>query len=223
MIAPNVTPTGTLDTPAMRGKRHRADELGERVMIARNYRYALYLALLGNLLALGVVGLLVQRPRDVVYIERDVPTGGMQVLATGERPPALSEATIKKELREFVQTMRRVHDAKALMQEEWKALFKKVTPRGYRQLSAEASAMNPLALEGTITVEILQVLKRDERAYDLRWKETRLSNDGGQIGQHTYRGLFLWVPRDPKQPVSLDVLTANPSGVEWDTWSWSEE
>lgn len=222
MIAPNVSPTGTVETPAMRGKRHRADELGDRVMIARNWRYATYLIALALLGALGIIAFLVQRPRDIVYIERDT-TGGMRVLATGDKPPALREETIKKELREFVQTIRRVHEAKTLMKEEWTQVFLKVTPRGYRTLAAYASAMNPLAIEGEIKVEILQVLQRDERAYDIRWKETVVNVSGTQAGQHTYRGLFTWVPRDATKPVRLEVLTANPSGIEMDTWSWSEE
>lgn len=223
MIAPNVTPTGTVETPAMRGKRHRADELGERVMIARNYRYALYLVALALIGALGIIGVLVQRPHDIVYIERDVTTGGMQVLATGERPPTLREETIKKALREFVQTIRRVHEAKGLMEQEWREAFLKVTPRGHHVLSAYARAMDPFAIEGEIKVEVLQILARDERAYDIRWKETIVNKDGVQGEQHTYRGLFMWVPRDTTQPVSLQVLRANPSGVEFDTWEWSKE
>jgi len=223
MIAPNLTPSGTVETHFTRGKRERADALGDRVMIARNWRYATYLIALALLGALGIIAFLVQRPRDIVYIERDTTTGGMRVLATGDKPPALREETIKKELREFVQTIRRVHEAKALMKEEWTQVFLKVTPRGYRTLSAYASAMNPLAIEGEIKVEILQVLKRDERAYDIRWKETVLNAQGTQTGHHTYRGLFTWVPRQTATPVSLEVLTANPSGVELDTWSWSDE
>lgn len=223
MIAPNVSPTGTIETHFTRGKRHRADEYGERVVIARNWRYHAFAGDFLLLVALGIIFYLVLRPRDIVYIERDLTTGGMQVLATGVRPPTLREETIKKELRDFVQTIRRVHEAKALMQHEWTQAFLKVTPRGYRQLAAYASIMNPLAIEGEIKVEILSILARDERAYDIRWKETVVNKDGVQVKQQGYRGLFMWVPRDTTKPVSLDALTANPSGVELDTWSWEDE
>lgn len=224
MIAPNVSPTGTLETPAMRGKRQRADELGERVMIARNWRYLAYALVLVQALALCLIGWLALQPKLVpVYIEVETASGRMQVLGSGEQGYTLRQETVKKELREFVETIRGVSPDKHLMQKRWKEVFTKVTPHGYRVLSAYASALNPLAIEGEVRVEILRILAQSERTYDIRWIETTYNDSGTQTARHTYSGLFTWVPRDPTKPVSVEELTANPAGMYLDAWPWSEE
>ena len=97
-------PTGTIETPAMRGKRLRADELGERVVIARNWRYLAYGLLLVQTLSLALIGYLASRPMLVpVYIEVETASGSARVLASGEQAYGLRQESVKKELREFVE------------------------------------------------------------------------------------------------------------------------
>jgi type IV secretory pathway TrbF-like protein len=223
-LAPDVSPSGTLETPAMAGKRHRADELGERTVIARSWRVHAYCGDALLLVALCVIGWLAMQPKLVpVYIEVETASGRMRALGSGEQGYTLRQETIKKELREFVEVIRRVSPDKYLMQKQWKEVFTKVTPHGYRVLSAYASAMNPLAIEGEVRVEILRVLPQSERTYDIRWTETTHSDGGTQLEQATYSGLFTWVARDTTRSVSVEELTANPAGIYLDAWSWSKE
>lgn len=222
--APTIAPTGTLETPAMRGKQARADELGERVVIARNWRYLAYCLVVTHVISLGIIAWLANQPKLIpVYIRVDTASETMQVLGSGEQGYTLRQETIKKELREFVEVLRRVSPAKALMQKQWKELFSKVTPRGHRALVQYAQETNPLAVAGERRVEILRVLAQTEQTYDIRWTESTYSEEGTMQERATYSGLFTWTLRQSSKPVSIEELTANPAGIYVDTWQWSQE
>ena len=223
-LAPDMSPTGTLETPMMRGGRKRADELGERVVIARNWRYLAYSLVLVQVLSLCLIAWLAAQPKLVpVYIEVETATGRMRALGSGEQGYTLRQETVKKELREFVEVIRRVSPDKHLMQQQWKDVFLKVTPRGYRVLHAYAQELNPLAIEGERRVEILRVLAQTEQTYDLRWTETTHSENGTLLERTTYSGIFTWQPRQGDKAIHMDELRANPSGIYLDSWQWSKE
>ena len=219
-------PTGTLETPAMRGKRLRADELGERVVIARNWRYLAYGLLLVQTLSLAVIGYLASRPMLVpVYIEVETASGSARVLARGEQEYGLRQESVKKELREFVQVLRRVSPDKHLMQQQWKALFQKVTPRAYRTLSLYAQQIDPLAVEGERRVEILRELAQTEQTYDIRWMETTYNADGALQERATYSGIFTWsqAPGHGQPACAGRRYAPTPSGFWLEAWQWSKE
>ena len=137
-LAPDTRPTGTIETPAMRGKRLRADDWGARGDCPQ-------LALPGVWPAAGAgvvarpIGYLASRPTLVpVYIEVETASGSARVLTSGEYTYGLRQESVKKELREFVEVLRRVSPDKHLMQQQWKGLFQKVTPHAYRTLSLYA-------------------------------------------------------------------------------------
>ena len=109
------------------------------------------------------------------------------------------------------------------MQQQWKALFQKVTPHAYRTLSLYAQEINPLAIQGERRVEILRVLAQTEQTYDIRWMETTYNADGALQERATYSGIFTWSRRPLGQAVSLDELRANPLGILLDAWQWSQE
>ena len=222
-LAPDMRPTGTLETPAMRGKRLRADELGERVVIARNWRYLAYGLLLVQALSLALIGYLASRPMLVpVYIEVETASGSARVLASGEQEYGLRQESVKKELREFVQVLRRVSPDKHLMQQQWKALFQKVTPHAYRTLSLYAQQINPLAIEGERRVEILRDWRRPSRPMtSAGWKPPTTRTAPSRSGPPTVAFLRGSGARPGRQQPGR--LRANPLGILLEAWQWSKE
>lgn len=223
MHAPAVDPTGTIETPAMQGRLFRTDLLGEQRAIAHAWRLMAFALSVCLCAMIGVLWHLALQPRDVpVYIEVDTATGSMRVLAHGDDTPVRA-ATIEQALRTFVAVLRRVSTDKALMQQDWKALFLRVTPRAFQTLSAYAIETNPLGRPGEVRVEILRVLRQSAQTYDLRWRESLVNEQGVLTESQTYSGLFTWALRQPGGRISREERIANPAGIYLDTWSWSKE
>lgn len=220
---PHVEPTGTINTPALEGRRYRTDLLGEQAALASTWQRVAY-GLAGGLgLLILVLWHLAIQPRDMpVFIAVETATGQMQVVESGEAVP-LRDDTIVWVLRTFVEVLRRVSPDKDRMQQEWKALFQKVTPRGFQTLSAYAVETNPLIVSGEVRVEVTRVLRQSGQTYDIRWRETSYDDQGTRKETHTYSGLFTWERRKVGIRVSREARQANPAGILLDTWSWSQE
>jgi type IV secretory pathway TrbF-like protein len=211
----------TAEHPFLEGKRYRDDELGEMAVQKANWRYMAFGVL--GLLALSILGniYLGSLPKMVpAYVEVDTMTGGMRVVGPAPQEYDLRESTVKKELREFVEVLRRISTDVPLMQLHWTRLFHHVTPRGHKLLAAYATERNPLAQKDPVAVEVLRVLRQSEFTWDVRWQETTYSAKGEQKSSATYSGLFTW---ERQLPTTLDALTMNPSGILLDSWSWSKE
>ena len=149
-----------------------------------------------------------------VYIEVETASGSARVLASGAQAYALRQESVKKELREFVEVVRRVSPDKHLMQQQWKALFQKVTPHAYRTLSLYAQEINPLAIQGERRVEILRVLAQTEQTYDIRWLEIMRQRGRRPPGaRHLQWHFYVEQAAARARPVSLDELRANPLGI----------
>ena len=211
----------TTEHPFLEGKRYREEELGEMAVQKANWRYMAFGAL--GLAALLGLGNLYQAtlPRMIPhYVEVDTSSGNMRIVGPTPQQYDLRQETVKKELREFVEVLRRISTDLPLMQMQWTRLFHHVTPRGHKLLGAYATERNPLAQKDPVMVEVLRILPQSATTMDIRWIETTYSSKGEQKSIATYSGLFTW---ERQVPTTMDALAFNPSGILLHEWSWSKE
>jgi type IV secretion system protein VirB5 len=211
----------TREHPFLEGKRYREEELGEMAVRGANWRYMAFGALgLTALLGLGNLYQATMPHLTPFYVEVETMSGSMRVVGSAPQQYDLRQETVKKELREFVEVLRRISTDVPLMQMQWTRLFHHVTPRGHKLLAAYATEHNPLAQKDPVAVEVLQVLKQSEQTAYIRWQEVTYNAKGEQKNVITYSGLFTW---ERHVPATIDALTQNPSGILLHEWSWSKE
>lgn len=211
----------TTEHPFLEGKRYREEELGEMAVRAANWRYMAFGAL--GLAALALLGNLYQAtlPRMVPhYVEVDTRSGSMRVVGPTPQQYDLRQETIKKELREFVEVLRRISTDLPLMHRQWTQLFHHVTPRGHKLLTAYMQERNPLAQKDPVAVEVLRILPQSSTQFDVRWEEKAYTAKGELKGITPYSGIFTWVR---EVPTTIDALTQNPSGILIDFFSLTKE
>ena len=77
----------------------------------------------------------------------------------------------------------------------------------------------PEAGREAINVEVLNVVRRTERTYDLQWRETRFVN-GQQAAQARWRALITIKLQPPKTEAEL---MKNPLGIRIEDVSWTPD
>ena len=68
-------------------------------------------------------------------------------------------------------------------------------------------------------VEVLNVVRRTERTYDLQWRETRFVN-GQQAGSERWRALITTGLQPPRTEAEL---MKNPLGLKIEDVSWTPD
>jgi type IV secretion system protein VirB5 len=86
-------------------------------------------------------------------------------------------------------------------------------------LNDHAAAHDPFANVGreAITVEVLNVVPRSERTFDLQWREDQFLN-GQRAGSTRWRALITITTQRPRNEREL---RANPLGLKIEDVSWS--
>ncbi len=108
-----------------------------------------------------------------------------------------------------------------VIRQNWLQAYDLVTPRGGAVLNAWAQAHDPFAELGreAVNVEVLNVVRRSSRTYDLQWRETRFVN-GQQSGQARWRALITVKIQAPRTEAEL---MKNPLGIRIEDVSWTPD
>ena len=96
-----------------------------------------------------------------------------------------------------------------------------LSPRAGAFLNAWAQSHDPFADVGreAVNVEILNVVKRSERTFDLQWRETRFVN-GQQAATERWRALITTGRQPPRTEAEL---MRNPLGLKIEDISWTPD
>ena len=88
---------------------------------------------------------------------------------------------------------------------------------------AAADRCDPLGLSEigreAVNVEILNVVRRTERTFDLQWRETRFVN-GQSAGTERWRALITTTTQPPRTEAEL---MKNPLGLKIEDISWTPD
>jgi len=108
-----------------------------------------------------------------------------------------------------------------VLKQNWLAAYDLMTPKAAAFLNAWAQAHDPFADVGreAVTVEVLNVVRRSPRTFDLQWRETRYVN-GEQAGQARWRALITTTLQPPRTEAEL---MRNPLGLKIEDVSWTPD
>ena len=132
-----------------------------------------------------------------------------------------TQAQIGHALAGWIRDVRAKSVDPVVIRQNWLAAYDLVTPKTAGFLNAWAQAHDPFAEIGreAVNVEILNVVRRSGRTYDLQWRETRFVN-GQQAAQDRWRALITLKLQPPKTEAEL---LKNPLGIRIEDVSWTPD
>ena len=208
-------------TPYQRAGQVWDERMGLSLAHARNWRR---MAFANLVLAVGLgAGWWMQSQQAVVkpFVVEVSDWGQTQrITAIGGRYEP-TEAQVGHALAEWVRDVRGKSIDPIVIRQNWLSAYDLVTPKAASFLNAYAQTHDPFAEAGreAINVEILNVVRRTERTYDLQWRETRFVN-GQQAGQERWRALITIRLVPPKTEAEL---MKNPLGIRIEDVSWTPD
>ena len=132
-----------------------------------------------------------------------------------------TEAQTGRALADWIRDVRSKSIDPIVIRQNWLRAYDLVTPKAASFLNAWASAHDPFAEVGreAVNVEVLNVVRRTERTYDLQWRETRFVN-GQQAGVERWRALITTGLQPPRTEAEL---MKNPLGLKIEDVSWTPD
>jgi type IV secretion system protein VirB5 len=209
------------ETPYRRAAQVWDERMGMSLAHARNWRLMAF-ANLGVAIFLGA-GWWVESSRAevrpfVVEVDQLGQTSKITALDGRWRP---KDAEIGHTLARWVRSVRAKSVDPVVIRQNWLEAYDYTTPRSAAFLNAHAQANDPFAEAGreAVTVEVLNVVRRSERTYDLQWRETRFLN-GQRAGQERWRALITVKHQPPRNEAEL---MKNPLGLRIEDVSWTPD
>jgi len=132
-----------------------------------------------------------------------------------------SEAQTGHALAQWIRAVRSRSIDPIVIRQNWLGAYDLLTPRAAGFLNAWAQGNDPFAEVGreAVTVEVLNVVRRSERTYDLQWRETRYVS--GQLsGTERWRALITVTHQPPRTEAEL---MKNPLGLKIEDVSWTPD
>jgi len=208
-------------TPYQRAGQVWDDRMGLSLAHARNWR-RIALANLALAAFLGA-GWWVQADRAMVkpFVVEVSDWGETQrITAIGGRYEP-SEAQIGHALAGWIRDVRSKSTDPIVIRQNWLRAYDLLTPKAASFLNAWAAANDPFEEVGreAVNVEILNVVRRTERTFDLQWRETRFVN-GQSAGTQRWRALITTTLQPPRTEAEL---MKNPLGLRIEDISWTPD
>lgn len=208
-------------TPYQRAGQIWDDRMGLALAHARNWRR---LAVANLVLAGGLgAGWWAQADRAVVkpFVVEVSDWGETQKITAIDGRYEPNDAQIGHTLAGWVRDVRSKSTDPIVIRQNWLRAYDLATPRAAAFLNAWAQAHDPFAELGreAINVEILNVVRRSERTFDLQWRETRFVN-GQSAGTERWRALITTGTQPPRTEAEL---MKNPLGLKIEDVSWTPD
>ena len=208
-------------TPYQRAGQVWDDRMGLSLAHARNWR-RIAVANLGLAVFLGA-GWWVQADRAVVkpFVVEVAAWGETQrITAIGGRYEP-NDAQVGHALAGWIRDVRSKSIDPIVIRQNWLRAYDLLTPRAAAFLNAWAQTRDPFAEVGreAVNVEVLNVVRRSGRTFDLQWRETRFVN-GQAAGTERWRALITTGVQAPRNEAEL---MKNPLGLKIEEVSWTPD
>ena len=208
-------------TPYQRAGQVWDDRMGLSLAHARNWR-RIAVANLALAVFLGT-GWWVQADRAIVkpFVVEVAEWGQTQKITALDGRFTPTDAQTGYALAEWIRDVRSKSIDPIVIRQNWLGAYDLMTPRAAAFLNAWAQAHDPFAEVGreAVNVEVLNVVRRSERTYDLQWRETRFVN-GQQAGAARWRALITVAYQPPRTEAEL---MKNPLGLKIEDVSWTPD
>lgn len=132
-----------------------------------------------------------------------------------------NEAQIGHALAGWVRDVRSKSIDPIVIRQNWLRAYDLLTPKAASFLNTWAADHDPFAEVGreAVNVEILNVVRRTDRTFDLQWRETRFVN-GQSAGTERWRALITTTTQPPRTEAEL---MKNPLGLKIEDISWTPD
>lgn len=208
-------------TPYQRAGQVWDDRMGLSLAHARNWRRLAFANL--ALAAFLGAGWWVQAERTVVkpFVVEVSDWGETQRITALDGRYEPTEAQVGHALAGWVRDVRSKSTDPIVIRQNWLRAYDLLTPKAAAFLNGWAQAHDPFAEVGreAVNVEILNVVRRTERTFDLQWRETRFVN-GQSVGVQRWRALITTGTRPPRTEAEL---MKNPLGLTIEDISWTPD
>ena len=208
-------------TPYQRAGQVWDDRMGLSIAHARNWR-RIALANLGLAAFLGA-GWWIQADRATVrpFVVEVAEWGQTQKITALDGRYEPTQAQTGYALAQWIRDVRSKSIDPIVIRQNLMRAYDLVTPRASGFLNDWAQTHDPFAEAGreAINVEVLNVVRRSDRTYDLQWRETRFIN-GQQAGSERWRALIAVTQQPPKTEAEL---MKNPLGLKIEDVSWTPD
>jgi type IV secretion system protein VirB5 len=208
-------------TPYQRAGQVWDERMGLSLAHARNWRRMAFANLtVAAFLGAGWWAQAQQATVKLFVVEVDSWGQTQRVQAIGGRYEP-TEAQAARVLADWVRDVRSKSIDPIVIRQNWLRAYDYVTPKAAGFLNAWAQENDPFAEAGreAVTVEVLNVVRRTERTYDLQWRETRFVN-GQRAGQERWRALITTRLEPPRNEAEL---MKNPLGLKIEDVSWTPD
>jgi type IV secretory pathway TrbF-like protein len=208
-------------TPYQRAGQVWDERMGLAVAHARNWRRMAF----ANLVVAGFLGggWWMQSQQAVVkpFVVEVSQWGQTQRITALDGRYEPTQAQIGRALADWVRNVRGKSVDPVVIRQNWLGAYDLVTPRAAAFLNGWAQTHDPFAELGreAVAVEILNVVRRSPRTYDLQWRETRFVN-GQQASQARWRALITFRLQPPRTEAEL---LKNPLGIRIEDVSWTPD
>jgi type IV secretory pathway TrbF-like protein len=210
-----------VDTPYRRAAQEWDHRIGSAVVSARNWRTMAFGLLVLELATLG--GYVYERQNThvatfVVPVDKYARPGRIEVAGAGYNP---SQAELCYFVADWVRLVRSKSTDPIILRQNWTNAYHFVSSEAGAQLTAYARANDPFAKAGqqAVDVEIVSVLPRSPKTYQVQWRET-VYDQGGRGETSNWTGLFGTTQKPPQNEAEL---RANPLGLLITSFQWSRE
>lgn len=208
-------------TPYQRAGQVWDDRMGLSIAHARNWR-RMALANLALAAFLGA-GWWVQADRAVVkpFVVEVSDWGQTQKITALDGRYEPTEAQTSYALAQWIRDVRSKSIDPIVIRQNWLRAYDLLTPKASSFLNDWAQARDPFAEAGreAVNVEVLNVVRRSDRSFDLQWRETRFVN-GQQAGTERWRALITVAHQPPRTEAEL---MRNPLGLRIEDVSWTPD
>ena len=153
----------------------------------------------------------------ILEIAQPMPVGKVMVVCPRcDRPTRVGHA-----LGGWIRDVRSKSIDPIVIRQNWLRAYDLMTPKAAAFLNAWAQTHDPFTEVGreAVNVEVLNVVRRTERTYDLQWRETRFVN-GQQAGSARWRALITTGLQPPRTEAEL---MKNPLGLKIEDVSWTPD
>ena len=212
-------PSAPQSTPYQRAGQVWDDRTGLALAHARNWRRMAA----GNLLLAGFLGAgwWVQADRAVVrpFVVEVSDWGQTQKITALHGRYEPSQAQMGHALSQWVRQVRSKSTDPIVIRQDWMAAYDLLSPRAAAWLNAWAQSHDPFAEVGreAVEVEVLNVVPRSPRTFDLQWRETRYQN-GQRVSAERWRAVITTRLQPPRTEAEL---MKNPLGIRIEDVSWT--
>lgn len=208
-------------TPYQRAGQVWDDRMGLSIAHARNWR-RIAVANLALAACLGG-GWWVQAERATVrpYVVEVSDWGQTQKITALDGRYEPTHAQTAYTLAGWIRDVRGKSIDPVVIRQNWLRAYGLLTPRAAAFVNAWAQANDPFAEAGrdAVTIDVLNVVRRGERAWDLQWRETRFVN-GQAAGAERWRALITTTVQPPRTEAEL---MRNPLGLKIEDISWTPD